>query len=85
MRPWERPEPVFTSLVLVGCGKMGGALLSGWLDRGLDASRIHVVEPDPGIGADVSSRHGIDVRKTPTDLGPDVSADAAPHSAPDVR
>ena len=23
-------------LVLVGAGKMGGALLDGWLDRGLD-------------------------------------------------
>ena len=31
------------SLLLVGCGKMGGAMLSGWLERGL-ASAV-VVEP----------------------------------------
>ncbi len=31
-------------LLLVGCGKMGGALLSGWLARGV-ADRIDVVEP----------------------------------------
>ncbi len=35
------------SLVLVGAGKMGGALLQGWLDRGLEAARISVVEPEP--------------------------------------
>jgi pyrroline-5-carboxylate reductase len=32
-------------LLLVGCGKMGGALLTGWLDRGLSAERAVVVEP----------------------------------------
>lgn len=32
-------------LVLVGCGKMGGALLSGWLERGLAAAETFVVEP----------------------------------------
>ncbi|MBW8269589.1 pyrroline-5-carboxylate reductase [Caldovatus aquaticus] len=30
-------------VLLVGCGKMGGAMLSGWLERGL--SRAVVVEP----------------------------------------
>lgn len=32
-------------LALVGCGKMGGALLSGWLDQGLPPERVTVVEP----------------------------------------
>jgi pyrroline-5-carboxylate reductase len=35
------------SLVLVGAGKMGGALLQGWLDLGLEAARIRVIEPQP--------------------------------------
>lgn len=35
------------SLVLVGAGKMGGALLQGWLDLGLEAARIRVIEPEP--------------------------------------
>jgi len=34
-------------LLLVGCGKMGGALLRGWLSRGVTASLVHVVEPAP--------------------------------------
>ena len=32
-------------LVLVGCGKMGGALLEGWLDAGAPPQAITVVEP----------------------------------------
>ena len=32
-------------ILLVGCGKMGGALLAGWLDQGLPADQILVVEP----------------------------------------
>ena len=34
-----------SSLILVGCGKMGGALLEGWLDRGVDPADVVVVEP----------------------------------------
>lgn len=36
-------------LVLLGCGKMGSALLAGWLDRGLDPGAVHVVEPNPSV------------------------------------
>ncbi|MEZ5668628.1 MAG: pyrroline-5-carboxylate reductase [Alphaproteobacteria bacterium] len=32
-------------ILLVGCGKMGGALLRGWLDRGLRPAHACVVEP----------------------------------------
>jgi pyrroline-5-carboxylate reductase len=35
------------TIVLAGAGKMGGAMLSGWLAQGLDASRIAVIEPHP--------------------------------------
>ncbi|WP_299617839.1 pyrroline-5-carboxylate reductase [Pelagibius sp.] len=33
-------------LLLVGCGKMGGALLEGWLHRGLEAGEVWIVEPN---------------------------------------
>ncbi|MBX9943307.1 MAG: pyrroline-5-carboxylate reductase [Reyranella sp.] len=32
-------------LLLVGCGKMGGAMLDGWLSRGLAAADVVVAEP----------------------------------------
>ena len=35
------------TLVLVGAGKMGGALLAGWLRLGLDPSKVVVIEPQP--------------------------------------
>jgi pyrroline-5-carboxylate reductase len=35
------------SLVLAGAGKMGGALLRAWLDRGYDPRKISVIEPRP--------------------------------------
>jgi pyrroline-5-carboxylate reductase len=35
------------SLVLAGAGKMGGALLRAWLDRGYDPQKISVIEPRP--------------------------------------
>src|ERR1043165_2883249 len=35
------------TLVLVGAGKMGGALLEGWLALGLDPAKIAVLEPKP--------------------------------------
>ncbi|BCJ90116.1 pyrroline-5-carboxylate reductase [Terrihabitans soli] len=36
-------------LLLVGAGKMGGALLNGWLRLGLDPSLIYVVDPQPSF------------------------------------
>lgn len=34
-------------LVLVGCGKMGGAMLEGWLDQGVPKETIRIVEHSP--------------------------------------
>lgn len=38
-------------LLLVGCGKMGAALLAGWIAAGTAPSPIFVVEPKPAPGA----------------------------------
>lgn len=35
------------SLLLAGAGKMGGAMLRAWLDRGYDPRNIFVIEPHP--------------------------------------
>lgn len=34
-------------LVLLGCGKMGSALLTGWLAAGVPAASVWVIEPHP--------------------------------------
>jgi len=41
----EAVPAVAGPVVLVGCGKMGGALLQGWVKRGIRAEDVHVVEP----------------------------------------
>ncbi len=34
-------------LVLLGCGKMGSAMLEGWLNQGLPATAVWVLDPQP--------------------------------------
>ena len=34
-------------MVLLGCGRMGSAMLAGWLDRGVPAGAVWVIDPDP--------------------------------------
>jgi pyrroline-5-carboxylate reductase len=46
-------------LVLIGAGKMGGALLEGWLNFGFDPGSISVIEPQPGPAISVLLRRGI--------------------------
>ncbi len=50
------PEAIGGPLLLVGCGKMGGALLRGWLARGLVSSELRVVEPDAAAAAEFAGR-----------------------------
>jgi pyrroline-5-carboxylate reductase len=60
------------SLVLVGCGKMGSAMLRGWVASGV-ASRFLVVEPE-GMPPDFGSAVEIDwypaVEALPNELSP---------------
>lgn len=43
--PAQRLQGFNGTLVLVGAGKMGGAMLTGWLELGLDPRRVTVLEP----------------------------------------
>jgi pyrroline-5-carboxylate reductase len=51
------------TLVLLGAGKMGTALLEGWLRLGLDPARVAVIEPKPS--AQISALAGRGVRLNP--------------------
>jgi pyrroline-5-carboxylate reductase len=46
-------------LVLVGAGKMGSALLGGWLGLGLDPRKVIVIEPQPSKELNALRRRGL--------------------------
>jgi len=46
-------------LVLVGAGKMGGAMLDGWLQLGLPPARIAVIEPQPSAEVAALAARGL--------------------------
>lgn len=64
MLPPERP------LLLVGGGKMGEALLAGWLRQGLPAASAFVVEPDAGRRAALAGAWGVAAVADPAELPP---------------
>ncbi len=41
------PPTLAANIVLVGAGKMGSALLEGWLGLGIDPASVTVIEPQP--------------------------------------
>jgi len=55
------------TVVLAGAGKMGGAMLAGWLAGWLDARRVVVVEPQPSPEIGALATKG--VRLNPKDTG----------------
>lgn len=55
-------------LILVGGGKMGGALLGGWLKRGVEATDVTVVEPDQAAADALRARHNVAVAAAPDDI-----------------
>jgi pyrroline-5-carboxylate reductase len=73
-----------TQHLLVGCGKMGGALLSGWIARGVAPDSIHVVEPaQTSVPGGV--RHLARPEALPARLAPDIVIFAVkPQSLPEV-
>jgi pyrroline-5-carboxylate reductase len=56
-------------LVLAGAGKMGGAMLSGWLAQGLDAKCVAVIEPQPSDEIRALAAKGIRLNPSPKDVG----------------
>src|SRR6267378_147348 len=57
------------TIVLAGAGKMGGAMLSGWLARGLDPKRVAVIEPHPSPEISALAAKGIRLNPSPKEVG----------------
>src|SRR3954451_13068660 len=57
------------TIVLAGAGKMGGAMLSGWLAQGLAANRVAVVEPYPSDEIKALAARGVRLNPAPREFG----------------
>lgn len=70
-------------LVLLGCGKMGSAMLAGWLDGGLPAASVFVIDPFPsdwlrGTGVNINVDLPADPAVALVAVKPQMMGDALP-------
>lgn len=84
----QRLDDFAGTLALIGAGNMGGAMLKGWLELGLDPAKVIVQEPQPSLliaglekrGLRVNPKRGLISPATVIVLAvkPQVAADIVP-------
>src|SRR5258708_23981007 len=70
--PVSTPNPLKNvpgTIALAGAGKMGGAMLTGWLAQGLDAKRVVVIEPHPSAEIGALAAQGIRLNPSVKEAG----------------
>jgi pyrroline-5-carboxylate reductase len=82
------------TILLVGAGKMGSAMLEGWLALGLDAKQVAVIEPQPTGEIAALAGRGLSLNPSPNAAGevaalviavkPQVAPEVMPALAPFV-
>src|ERR1700746_1107401 len=85
-------KDVAGTIVLVGAGKMGSAMLDGWIALGLAPSRVAVIEPHPSPEISALAARGLKLnpdRRAVTDpaviviaVKPQSAAEVVPAAAP---
>ena len=81
----ESLSKVTGSVALVGAGKMGSAMLEGWIGLGLDPARAVVIEPQPAPAVAELAARGLRLNPPPDSIRPDaVLLAVKPQTAPDV-
>jgi pyrroline-5-carboxylate reductase len=73
------------TLILVGAGKMGSAMLDGWIAHGLDPAAVVVLEPQPSLQVARYGSLGLRLNPKPDALRADAIVIAVkPQVAPEV-
>jgi pyrroline-5-carboxylate reductase len=85
-------KEVAGTIVLIGAGKMGSAMLDGWLGLGLEPSRAAVIEPQPTPEISALAARGLKLNPDPGTVSdpaviviavkPQVAAEVVPAAAP---
>lgn len=83
------------TILLAGAGKMGGAMLAGWLARGLDPSHVAIIDPHVSNEIAALADKGVRLNPLPAQIGeiaalvlavkPQTFAEAAPMLKPFVK
>jgi pyrroline-5-carboxylate reductase len=87
-------KDVAGTIVLIGAGKMGSAMLDGWIGLGLDPSRVAVIEPQPTPEISALAARGLKLNPDPAAVPdpaviviavkPQVASEVVPAAAPFV-
>ncbi len=56
------------TLLLAGCGKMGEAMLSGWIERGIPPENVIIVEPNDETARRLRDTYGISTYANPDEI-----------------
>ena len=56
------------TLLLAGCGKMGGALLTGWIEKGINPESITVIEPNDETADALRAQYSITTTASPVNI-----------------
>jgi len=85
-------KDVAGTIVLIGAGKMGSAMLDGWIGLGLDPARLAVIEPQPSEEISALAARGSKLNPDPRAVvdpavivlavKPQVAAEVVPAAAP---
>ena len=85
-------QEVAGTIVLIGAGKMGAAMLDGWIGLGLEPSRVAVIEPQPSREISALAARGVKLNPDPAAVPdpaviviavkPQVAAEVVPAAAP---
>jgi len=73
-------------ILLAGAGKMGGALLQGWMALGLSPAKVVVLEPQPSLDIEALTERGLRLNPPRDSVGDTAAAVVAvkPQIAPEV-
>jgi pyrroline-5-carboxylate reductase len=85
-------KEVAGTIVLIGAGKMGSAMLDGWIGLGLDPARVAVIEPQPTPEISALAARGLKLNPVPRAVPdpaviviavkPQVAGEVVPAAAP---
>ncbi|NQW00304.1 MAG: pyrroline-5-carboxylate reductase [Rhodospirillales bacterium] len=63
------------SVLLAGCGKMGEAMLTGWLEQGIKPSNITIIEPNDDTAGNLRDKYRVSTYPDPENIPPELSPD----------